>query len=144
VRLWSIHPKYLDARGLVALWRESLLAQAVLLERTEGYKHHPQLERFRAARNPKQAIATYLRVIHDEASERGYAFDSTKIVRHVRSIEFINVTRGQLQYEWEHLRLKLIQRDPEWLTDLGERPRIIPHPAFIVVPGRVESWEKIH
>ncbi|HEU5178767.1 MAG TPA: pyrimidine dimer DNA glycosylase/endonuclease V, partial [Burkholderiales bacterium] len=30
MRLWSLHPKYLDARGLVALWREALLAQAVL------------------------------------------------------------------------------------------------------------------
>jgi hypothetical protein len=29
-RIWSLHPKYLDARGLVALWREGLLAQAVL------------------------------------------------------------------------------------------------------------------
>jgi len=25
MRLWTLHPKYLDARGLVALWREGLL-----------------------------------------------------------------------------------------------------------------------
>lgn len=48
MRLWSVHPKYLDVRGLVALWREGLLAQAVLRGRTKGYLHHPQLERFRA------------------------------------------------------------------------------------------------
>ena len=47
MRLWTLHPKYLDARGLVALWRESLLAQAVLAGRTRGYRSHPQLERFR-------------------------------------------------------------------------------------------------
>ncbi|WP_368086417.1 pyrimidine dimer DNA glycosylase/endonuclease V [Nitrosomonas sp. Nm34] len=26
MRLWSIHPKYLDAKGLLALWREGLQA----------------------------------------------------------------------------------------------------------------------
>jgi hypothetical protein len=30
MRLWSLHPEYLDANGLVALWREALLAQAFL------------------------------------------------------------------------------------------------------------------
>lgn len=32
MRLWSIHPCYLDSKGLIALWRESLLAQACLLK----------------------------------------------------------------------------------------------------------------
>lgn len=43
MRLWSLHPQYLDAKGLVALWREGLLAQAVLAGQTRGYKRHPQL-----------------------------------------------------------------------------------------------------
>ena len=43
MRLWSIHPRYLDSMGLVALWREALLAQAVLRGETKGYKFHPQL-----------------------------------------------------------------------------------------------------
>lgn len=30
MRLWSLHPSYLDAVGLVALWREGLLARKVL------------------------------------------------------------------------------------------------------------------
>ena len=37
MRLWTIHPRYLDSRGLVALWRESLLARAVLRSQTRGY-----------------------------------------------------------------------------------------------------------
>jgi hypothetical protein len=41
---------YLDGRGLVALWREALLAQAVLRGRTRGYRH-PQLARFRSREN---------------------------------------------------------------------------------------------
>jgi len=32
MRLWSIHPKYLDRQGLLAVWRESLLAQSVLIK----------------------------------------------------------------------------------------------------------------
>jgi hypothetical protein len=38
LRLWSIHPKYLDATGLVALWREALLAQKVLKGKTKADK----------------------------------------------------------------------------------------------------------
>ncbi len=57
MRLWSIHPMYLDSKGLVALWREALLAQNVLLEKTKGYKNHPQLIRFRASKNALGAIA---------------------------------------------------------------------------------------
>ena len=37
MRLWTLHPKYLDPQGLVALWREALLARAVLQGKTRGY-----------------------------------------------------------------------------------------------------------
>ena len=79
VRLWTFHPKYLDARGLVALWREGLLARAVLKRQTKGYRHHPQLARFRAHPSPIAAINAYLRMVLVEAEARGYAFDRTKI-----------------------------------------------------------------
>lgn len=52
MRLWTIHPKYLDTRGLTALWREALLARKVLKGLTIGYRHHPQLERFRQQARP--------------------------------------------------------------------------------------------
>lgn len=32
MRLWSIHQSYLDRQGLLAVWREGLLAQGVLLK----------------------------------------------------------------------------------------------------------------
>src|SRR5262245_16312264 len=102
MRLWTLHPKYLDARGLVALWREALLAQAVLQRRTKGYLHHPQLERFRNRPNRVGAIANYLRVVHAESVSRGYAFALEKISR-VRDSGLITVTRGQLEHEWRHL-----------------------------------------
>ena len=127
----------------MALWREALLAQAVLLERTRGYTHHPQLHRFRAARDPERAIAAYLRAVHDEAVNRGYRFDVTKIGRLAKVIEVIPVSRRQIQYEWQHLQGKLNERDPEWLTKLGKLRRISPHPMFVVVPGEIEPWEKL-
>ncbi|WP_223209021.1 pyrimidine dimer DNA glycosylase/endonuclease V [Pyrococcus furiosus] len=39
--LWSLHPKYLDSKGLVALWREGLLAKKVLEGKTRSYRNHP-------------------------------------------------------------------------------------------------------
>lgn len=60
VRIWSLHPAQLDRQGLLACWRETLLAQAVLLGRTRGYTRHPQLERFRALPDPVGAVGRYL------------------------------------------------------------------------------------
>ena len=76
--LWSIHPEYLDTQGLVALWREGLLAQKVLREKTKGFKHHPQLDRFKRHPSPLCAIATYLEYVRKEALKRGYHFDRKK------------------------------------------------------------------
>jgi hypothetical protein len=142
MRLWSLHPRYLDARGLVALWREALLAQAVLAGKTRGYRNHPQLDRFRRHRHPRRAIALYLRAVHDEAAARGYAFDRTRISR-VRGGARLTVTEGQLEYEWSHLLSKLGRRSPgdrvKWSRVRGPDP----HPLFRVRPGGVEAWERV-
>ena len=142
MRLWTLHPKYLDARGLVALWREALLAQAVLAGLTRGYTHHPQLRRFRAAPAPLAAVAAYLRAVHAEATRRGYAFDAAKI-RPADAAEPIAATRGQLDYEWTHLQRKLEQRAPEWLAGLRVRARPEAHPLFRIVAGSVADWEVV-
>jgi len=141
MRLWSLHPKYLDARGLVALWREGLLAQAVLRGQTNGYLHHPQLERFRAQHSPLGSLADYLRGVHTQAGSRGYAFAWGKISR-ASGAGLIAVSRGQIEHEWNHLMAKLAIRDPGMhrRLELVERPR--PHPLFRIVPGGIEKWEK--
>jgi hypothetical protein len=141
MRLWSVHPKYLDARGLVALWREGLLAQAVLRGRTNGYLSHPQLQRFRAQLSPLGAVADYLRSVHAEAVHRGYEFAAERIGP-ARGSGPIAVTRGQVEHEWLHLMMKLSMRDPEAHARLEcvRRPRT--HPSFRIVPGGVEAWEK--
>ena len=141
MRLWSLHPRYLDARGLVALWREGLLAQAVLRGQTRGYRHHPQLLRFHEQRSPAGAIAEYLRGVHAEAATRGYLFEVGKIGR-ARASTRLSVTRGQLEFEWEHLTEKLRERDPERLARLAAVKKPRPHPLFRVVRGGVASWER--
>ncbi len=141
MRLWSLHPRYLDARGLAALWREGLLAQAVLRGRTTGYVHHPQLKRFRARPSAVGAIASYLRAVHAEAVGRGYTFAPEKIGR-ARHAGSIAVTRGQLAHEWAHLMAKLARRDQERHRRLKRLARPRPHPLFRVVPGGVEPWER--
>jgi hypothetical protein len=141
MRLWTLHPRYLDSSGLVALWREGLLAQAVLLGRTRGYRHHPQLIRFRDCGAPVEAIAQYLRVVHEEAKQRGFRFDGRKIARRL-AVNVIEVRRGQVAYEWEHLHAKLEKRAPNWLREIDRTRRPEVHPLFRVVPGPIESWEK--
>ena len=118
------------------------MAQAVLRGRTKGYRHHPQLLRFRDCDAPVGAVAQYLRVIHEEAKRRGYRFDGRKIARG-KTGDMIEVRRGQVEYEWRHLRAKLERRAPRWLqeTERTRRPEV--HPLFRVVPGGIESWEVI-
>jgi hypothetical protein len=141
MRLWSLHPEYLDSRGLVALWREGLLAQSVLQGGTEGYRQHPQLERFRAQDDPVGAIADYLRGVHEEATRRGYAFDAKKIGP-ARGAGMIALTRGQLDFEWGHLLGKLATRSPEVHARLMPVKQPRTHPLFRLVPGEIEAWEK--
>jgi len=143
MRLWTLHPKHLDARGLVALWREGLLARAVLRGKTAGYRHHPQLERFRAHRAPRAAINAYLGGVAEEAERRGYRFDRRRIGPAPRRRRIVlTATRGQLAHEWRHLMRKLAHRAPalhrRWR---GESPE--PHPLFRLVRGGVAPWERV-
>ena len=142
MRLWTIHPKHLDAKGLVALWREALLAQKVLQGGTRGYRHHPQLIRFLATPRPVAALASYLAAVHEESVCRGYHFDAAKIGPE-RCRGLIAETQGQLLYEWAHLRRKLAQRDPARFGASQSVSAPEPHPLFRIVPGEVREWEKI-
>ena len=141
MRLWSLHPKYLDPQGLVALWREALLAKAVLRGETRGYTHHPQLERFKAHSHSRFAINSYLASVHDEAARRGYSFDRSK-VGPVRTVQVIPVSSGQLAFEWSHLQHKLAKRSPAVLALWSDVVAPACHPLFRRQPGPVASWER--
>ena len=141
MRLWSIHPQYLDPQGLVALWREGLLARAVLHGATRGYRHHPQLERFQAQRQPSAAINAYLFDVHDESVVRGYSFDRRKLSR-VRSRVRLTVTTGQLAHEWQHLLSKLKNRSPSLIKRFRRISTPLPHPLFEIIEGPIAPWER--
>ncbi len=142
LRLWTLHPVHLDAKGLVALWREGLLAQAVLLGKTRGYRHHPQLTRFRAMRRPVAAVATYLHAVQKEATRRGYRFDASRLAKPRTRVK-IPATHGQLLYEWQHLKAKLQRRSPGDYDKVRDLKAPDPHPLFVMAPGPVEDWECI-
>lgn len=140
MRIWSLHPSYLDPIGLIALWRETLLAKHVLEDRTKGYRNHPQLIRFKACNDPLSSINQYLAIVHEEASRRGYRFDREKINWNFSECS-INVTNGQMKYEVAHLLNKLMIRDPERYLILKKKRKHLPHPLFTIVEGDVEKWE---
>lgn len=141
MRLWSLHPSYLDSKGLVALWREGLLAKAALNGHTMGYKNHPQLQRFKNHPDPRSAINAYLWEVYEEAGRREYQFDSGKLEVNTGSIK-IPVTEGQLHYEWEHLQKKLSTRDEKQYQKNASVIEIMPHPSIEIVPGAIEVWER--
>lgn len=142
MRLWSLHPSYLDRQGLLACWREGLLARKVLLGQTKGYRNHPQLQRFKAQPDPLAALDGYLFEIHAESQRRGYSFDRTKIGLGLVD-QKLTVTEGQLEYELEHLRNKLCKRDLERYERIAAIDQPMPHPLFEVLPGGVEDWERV-
>lgn len=141
MRIWSIHPKYLDSKGLVALWREALLAKHVLEGKTKGYINHPQLIRFKNSDDPEGCINHYLAFVYEEALSRGFHFNKEKIDMNFNPGEII-VTRGQIAYEAKHLLKKLEIRDPKRFLQFSEESEIRTHPLFKVKEGEIESWEK--
>lgn len=143
MRIWTLSPKYLDTKGLVALWRETLLAKHVLEGKTKGYTMHPQLDRFKSSQDPLVAINKYLELIYLESLERNYKFDPSKFARYELNFA-IPTTSGQVAYELEHLRRKVSVRDPERLILLpAETEAIEVNPIFSIVPGEIEPWEII-
>ena len=142
MRLWSIHPEYLDAKGLVALWREALLAKAVLEGKTKGYRKHPQLERFSNSKYPLRAINAYLRTVYAEALKRGYKFNGAKIARTAACAK-MPVRAGQIDHEIKHLKAKLKIREPERASGLPGKPGAgLINPVFVRLSGGLERWEK--
>ncbi len=142
MRIWSLHPCYLDTKGILALWREALLAKKVLEGKTNGYKNHPQLNRFKESDSPVMSINCYLAEVYNEALDRGYDFCREKIDWNFEKIS-LTVTSGQMNYEKEHLLQKLQVRDKNRYEELIKINEFKPHPMFRVVNGDVESWEKL-
>jgi hypothetical protein len=130
MRLWTIHPKYLDRAGLVALWREGLLAQKVLEGRTKGYKHHPQLIKFKNSDSPLNSIRRYLVEVFKEGTRRGYKFERSRIGRVSGKSAKMPVTQKEIKFEFAHLLKKLKRRAPEKYEVVKKVKRVMMNPRF--------------
>jgi len=143
MRLWSLSFKYLDRMGLLAVWREALLAKKVLEDKTIGYKNHPQLIRFKNTDNPVKYINAYLEDIYKEAQERGYNFSKEKFSEG-KIEKQIPVNSKQVEYEFTHLKYKLEKRDPEKFKDVSNITEIEVSNIFKIIEGNIEEWEKTY
>ncbi len=142
MRIWSIHPKYLDSKGILALWRETLLAKKVLEGKTKGYLCHPQLKRFRKSENPLHAVNQYLSFVYYDAANRGYNFNKNKIDWNFKETR-LTVTQGQVNFEAEHLLKKLKTRNSQRHEELLILKAFDVNPIFEIVSGDIEEWEII-
>ena len=133
----------MDMKGLLALWREGLLAKAVLEGKTRGYRNHPQLLRFRKAKKPVSVINAYLFFVFLEAEKRNFNFDRSKIKEEILK-DKIPVSKGQRDYEFELLKDKLRVRDTIKLAELINISCADLNPLFYLVEGDIERWEKAH
>ncbi len=150
MRIWSINPKYLDQKGLIACWRESLLAKNVLEGKTIGYKNHPQLIRFKKTKNSLLYINSYLYEIYNEAKNRNYNFSKDKIdflliKKFTKNLDKnkIPLHDKQLKYEWEHIQKKLKIRDIKKYKENKKVETVEANPIFKIIQGEIESWEII-
>jgi len=143
MRLWSLSPKYLDRQGLLAVWREGLLAKKVLAGKTKGYKNHPQLNRFKESDGVLDHINSYLFKIYQEAEKRGYKFSIEKIENLKILNKKIKVNSGQVVYEFSHLLNKLKVRDTKRYQELKNIKIPAVNSLFKVVKGDIEDWEKV-
>ena len=87
-------------------------------------------------------MAAYLRAVHAEAVRRGYKFDASKIGRNNYRGKICEM-RGQMLYEWAHLKRKFKTRDPQRYIHSQAIESPTPHPLFRLVPGGVRDWEKV-
>lgn len=150
MRLWSLHPDYLDTKGLVALWREALLAQKIILGETESYKNHPQMTRFLQAEHPVVAISYYLKSILRTAASRGYKFKASLIrATSTQNLEIpiIGCNTGQIDYERALLihKIKTRQGGPDLVYLRRLLQEVNPHLSeiFRCRTGGIESWERV-
>ena len=87
------------------------------------------------------AIAVFLYEVAAEGKRRGYKFDVGKIAGRPRRKQNIAETRGQLNYEWAHLKRKLKRRSRTVAFELCSIDKPVAHPLFRIVAGEVRKWE---
>ncbi|NIM47035.1 MAG: hypothetical protein GTN40_02650 [Candidatus Aenigmarchaeota archaeon] len=131
MRVWIVHPKYLDCKGLVALWRETLLARKVLKGKTKGWRNHPQLNKFKTHKNPVAAVNTYLLYVLEESEKRCYKFNKRKIEKSFTKNK-IKIPKKEVVSDFEDLKNKLKKRDSKRYIEIVKVKEIEVNPIFII------------
>jgi len=134
MRLWSLHPSLLDRIGLVALWREALRAQKVLVGATQKAIAITRSSNDFESGKPVRTIANYLWSIADEAEERGYHFDSMS-----RKLRW-RVERLPSRSPGDSLPGSSSSSNRNCAA--GTQMRVKANPTFKVVEGPIEPWER--
>lgn len=149
MRLWSLHPSFLDRQGLLGQWREAIQAKNALLnpDHPSNIWHARQLQRFKESPAPMRNIAIFLHVVADEMILRGYHPNVSLIPYYPEKIpHYISVTSGQVDYEIKFLQAKLEKRNPTFLPRLWNIRLLMfnqLNPVFKEVGGDIEPWEKL-
>lgn len=148
MRIWSIHPKYLDTKRLTAQWREALLCKSILEGKTKSYTKHPQYLKLLKLKNPYQFINFFLLTIWEESQKRGYKYDKSKInLDEVKIFDnvYLDVTIEQLKYEFCHMLQKMNNDDPQYLKNIIflKKEGIISNPLFNSIDGNIMNFEII-
>lgn len=149
MRLWSIHPKYLDSKRLVTQWREALLCRAILDGKTKGYKEHPHFLRVKSHSQPYYFINSFLYVIWEEGKQRKFQFDKSKLMENLvqkyeEPLQLMEVTEGQVQYEFDFLQKKFGEFHIQYIKNLQNFNDfgIEVNPCFIKIFGDIMNFEK--
>ena len=134
MNLWSFHPKYLDEKGLRAVWQDALFAQNVLSGRIKDHrKYYPQLMKFNNYFEPLAAIGAYLGFIYDDGVERGIIFQEHKIMHRSKRENIFQVDRERLEDEFEQYKRKMQTVSMLQTAKLRQVSKVEPHPIFEVV-----------
>jgi hypothetical protein len=143
MRIWTVHPRYLDVKGFVALWRETLLGMETLKKHVKcqhyipWYKH-PQLAPFKAQSDPILYISNYLYLVLEESRRRNYNFDGSKLdaIPYCENLPLIKASREVLVHEWLVCLGRYRVRSPKWFEEVKDISplEVDPHPLYICEP----------
>lgn len=150
MRLWSLHPSYLDKQALQVCWADALQALEYYKQERAYMKgitndlspyFYPCLDRFRMTGSPIAHITNYLHGLCDESERRNTPFGRAKLPEFTPGLR-LKVTDGQIAREEKLLLLQLNRRKQTQLwMDLFVAEYVQPHPLFEIVSGPVEPWE---
>lgn len=130
MRLWSIHPKYLDKHALIALWREGLLAQKALSGKGLVDEANVQLVRFKKSANPVRAIGSYLSFVASEGAKQGCKLNHERILQPNFEAKFMTTDVAQMELEVEQLKARMKTRNKDKFKLLTDVHKFEANPVF--------------